>query len=124
MLSNRLDLTDRVAIEFGLSSGKTFKQIAKELRKSPSTISREVKANREHIRGSFFLNNDCRYALNSRVEYLIQSCGFGIERCGQSLRKIGFSALNGGVGCLDNLCQFAVVFGLCGGLRGVGLDRC
>ena len=66
MLSNRLDLTDRVAIEFGLSSGKTFKQIAKELHKSPSTISREVKANREHIRGSFFLNNDCRYARTCR----------------------------------------------------------
>ena len=62
MLSNRLDLTDRIAIEYGLSSGKTFEEIAEKLNKSTSTISREVKNNREFIRGSFFLGNDCRYS--------------------------------------------------------------
>lgn len=45
MLSNRIDLTDRIAIEYGLSAGKTFKEIAEKIHKSPSSVSREVKAN-------------------------------------------------------------------------------
>ena len=72
MLSNRLDLTDRIAIEYGLSSGKTFKQIAEELHKSPSSISREVKANREYIQGSFYLGNDCCYSKSCRKKNI---CG-------------------------------------------------
>lgn len=72
MLSNRLDLTDRIAIEYGLSSGKSFKQIADKLHKSLSTVSREVKANREFVHGAFFLGNDCRYARTCREKNI---CG-------------------------------------------------
>ena len=39
MLNNRLDLTDRIVIEYRLSSKKTFKQIAEELHKNPSSIT-------------------------------------------------------------------------------------
>ncbi len=83
MLSNRLDLTDRIAIEFGLSSGKTFKQIADKLHKSPSSIGREVKANREFIRGTFFLGNDCRYARTCKKKNICgdKSCGAYCIRC-------------------------------------------
>lgn len=83
MLSNRLDLTDRIAIEYGLSSGKTFKEIALKLGKSPSTISREVKNNREFIRGSFFLGNDCRYARTCRKKHVCGDsfCGTFCIRC-------------------------------------------
>lgn len=83
MLSNRLDLTDRIAIEFGLSSGKTFKQIAEKLHKSASSISREVKANREFIHGSFFLGNDCRYARTCKKKNVCgdKYCGTFCVRC-------------------------------------------
>ena len=83
MLSNRLDLTDRIAIEYGLSSGKTFKEIALKLGKSPSTVSREVKNNREFIRGSFFLGNDCRYARTCRKKHVCgdKFCGTYCIRC-------------------------------------------
>ncbi len=83
MLSNRLDLTDRIAIEYGLSSGKTFKEIALKLGKSPSTVSREVKNNREFIRGSFFLGNDCRYSRTCKKKHVCGDafCGTYCIRC-------------------------------------------
>lgn len=83
MLSNRLDLTDRIAIEYGLSSGKTFKEIALKLSKSPSTISREVRNNREFIRGSFFLGNDCRYSRTCKKKHVCGDdfCGTYCIRC-------------------------------------------
>lgn len=83
MLSNRLDLTDRIAIEYGLSSGKTFEEIAEKLNKSTSTISREVKNNREFIRGSFFLGNDCRYSRTCKKKHVCGDmfCGTYCIRC-------------------------------------------
>ena len=58
----QLTLSDRVAIEAGLCTGKTLKKIAEDIGKNPTTISREIKNNRSYIRGSFYLNNDCKYA--------------------------------------------------------------
>lgn len=83
MLSNRIDLTDRIAIEYGLSAGKNFKEIADKIQKSPSSISREVKANRQFIHGSFFLGNDCRYSRNCRKKHVCgdKFCGTYCIRC-------------------------------------------
>lgn len=83
MLSNRLDLTDRIAIEYGLCAGKTFKEIADTIQKSLSTVSREVKNNREFIRGSFFLGNDCRYSRSCRKKHVCgdKFCGTYCIRC-------------------------------------------
>ena len=58
----QLTLSDRVAIEAGLCTGKTLKKIAEDIGRNPTTISREIKTNRSYIHGSFFLNNDCKYA--------------------------------------------------------------
>jgi len=46
----RLSLTDREEISRGLSTGETQRSIALRLRRAPSTISREVKANDGHLR--------------------------------------------------------------------------
>lgn len=83
MLSNRIDLTDRIAIEYGLSAGKNFKEIADKIQKSPSSVSREVKANRQFIHGSFFLGNDCRYSRNCRKKHVCgdKFCGTYCIRC-------------------------------------------
>ncbi len=43
-----LTLSDRISIEAGLKEGLSFKCIAAELGKDPSTISKEVRA---HIHG-------------------------------------------------------------------------
>lgn len=58
----QLTLSDRVAIEAGLFTGKTLKKIAEDIGRNPTTISREIKTNRSYIHGSFYLNNDCKYA--------------------------------------------------------------
>lgn len=83
MLSNRIDLTDRIAIEYGLSAGQTFKEIAEKIHKSPSSVSREVKANRQFIHGNFFLGNDCRYSRNCRKKHVCgdKYCGTYCIRC-------------------------------------------
>lgn len=83
MLSNRLDLTDRIAIEYALCSGKSFKEIAKKLSKSPSTISREVLNNREFIHGTFFLGNDCRHSRSCKRMHVCgnKNCGKFCIRC-------------------------------------------
>ena len=54
MKGSQLNLSDRIAIEAGLCTGKTFKQIADSIHRSTSTVSREVINNREYIHGSFF----------------------------------------------------------------------
>lgn len=68
--SRQLDLSDRIAIEAGLCAGKSFKEIARRIRCSPSTVSREVMRNREFIHGSFFLNNNCRYASRCKKKHI------------------------------------------------------
>lgn len=83
MKSNRLDLSDRIAIEAGLCAGKSFTEIASKLKKSTSTVSREVKQNREYIRGQFFLHNDCVYARNCKKKNLCDEQCYGRQcvRC-------------------------------------------
>ena len=57
-----MDLTDRIVIEVGLLSGRSFQQISKELHRHPSTIKNEVMINRMHLPGTYYLGNDCRFA--------------------------------------------------------------
>lgn len=59
---SQLDLTDRIAIETGILLGDSFKKIASNLGRHPSTISGEVKRNRTFVKGSFYHGNNCRYA--------------------------------------------------------------
>ena len=61
-MSNQMTLTDRIAIEAGIAAGKTFKEIAARIRRNPTTISREIKANRTVIPATFYLGCDCRFA--------------------------------------------------------------
>jgi len=83
MYGNQLDLSDRIAIEAGLCTGKSFKEIAQRINRSTSTISREVKNNREYIRGSFPLNNDCRFTMTCRKKNICgdKRCSMYCMRC-------------------------------------------
>lgn len=47
----RLDRSERAAIERGLDKRKSCRQIARELRRSPSTVADEVARNRTVCRG-------------------------------------------------------------------------
>ena len=58
----QLDLSERLAIEVGLSRGESFKKIAKTIRRHPSTVSHEVLANRTFIHGYYYAGKDCQRA--------------------------------------------------------------
>ena len=59
----QLTLSDRVAIEAGLCTGKTLKKIAEDIGRNPTTISREIKTNRSYIHGSFYRNRQIKHTL-------------------------------------------------------------
>lgn len=61
-----MDLSDRHAIEIGLSMKHPFNRIARDLERHPSTIAREIKENRYFIPGNDFMGNDCRKARKCR----------------------------------------------------------
>lgn len=58
----QMDLSDRLIIEIGVSVHNSFKKIAKDLERHPSTVSKEIRENRYYIPGTDFLGNDCRKA--------------------------------------------------------------
>ena len=68
----RLTLSDRVSIEAGIYARKTFKEIAREIQKHPSTVSREIRNNRTLVTGTHSFGKDCRYATECKVKKL---CG-------------------------------------------------
>ena len=60
-----LTLDDRSALQAGLDQKKSFRAIAKELHKDPSTLAKEVKLNRTAYGRCFYTNsfgNLCKYA--------------------------------------------------------------
>ena len=76
--NKHLDLNARIVIEVGLRNGKSFKQIAGELGKNCSTISKEV---RNHLTfsktGSYNRNfNDCIHRKSCSAFGLCSSCAY------------------------------------------------
>ena len=60
--TKKMDLSDRAAIELGLCRKEDFRTIAEKIGRHPSTIAREVKANRSFTNGSYPFSNDCHEA--------------------------------------------------------------
>ena len=58
----QLTLSDRIAIEVGIYRKDSFKRIARELSRHPSTIAHEIKRNRTQIQGSYPFGSDCKHA--------------------------------------------------------------
>ena len=70
----QLTMSDRIVIEAKLSNKESFRQIAQELGRHPTTIATEVRQNRMMIIGRYPYGNDCRLATKCMVHYL---CGNG-----------------------------------------------
>ena len=68
----QMNLSDRIAIETGISNKDSFKKIGKLLHRHPSTIAHEIKENRTFIPGNYFLRKDCRF-VRQRVQHHV--CG-------------------------------------------------
>lgn len=79
----QMDLSDRIAIETGISNKDSFKKIGKLLRRHPSTIAHEIKENRTFIPGNYLLRKDCRF-VRQRVQHHVcgdESCEENCCRC-------------------------------------------
>lgn len=63
---NRITFKERVRIEAGIYAKKSFSQIAEELGRSTSSITREVKQNRIMIKSPYACRTDCVFAPNCR----------------------------------------------------------
>ena len=57
-LYGQMDLSDRIAIEAGISKGDSFRKIGELLHRHPTTIAHEVKTNRTWIHGCYAYNKD------------------------------------------------------------------
>lgn len=81
--TTRLTLSDRVAIEAGIYARKPFKDIAREIGKHPTTISREIKANRTLVPGERPYGKDCRYATECKFKNCCDApgCNMRCARC-------------------------------------------
>ena len=62
MNRNRLTLSDRIKIESGIYSKRTFEQIAESMNRATSTVSREVLNNRTLLTGERPRGKDCAFA--------------------------------------------------------------
>lgn len=58
----QLTLSERIAIEVGIYRKDSFKRIAREINRHPSTIAQEVLKNRTRIQGVYPFANDCKFA--------------------------------------------------------------
>ena len=67
-----LTISDRIAIEAGVYAGHTFSDIANKIKRSKSTISREIRSNRTLTIGEHPRGKDCSYAGDCRIQNL---CG-------------------------------------------------
>lgn len=61
---NRISFKERVRIEAGIYARKSFRQIAEELGRSTSSITREVKQNRIMVKSPYAFGTDCIYPPN------------------------------------------------------------
>lgn len=59
---NRITFKERVRIEAGIYAKESFSKIAKELGRSTSSITREVKQNRTKVKMPYLCGKDCIYA--------------------------------------------------------------
>ena len=77
---NRIILKERVRIEAGIYAKKSFGEIAEELGRSTSSITREVKQNRIMVKSPYTCGTDCVYPPNCRKTGL---CGdeYCTKRC-------------------------------------------
>ena len=82
--SGQIDLTDRLAIETGLSRGESFHEIADTIHRHPSTVSHEVLVNRTFIQGTYYFGKDCRYAHGCVKRNM---CGAAEESCHDYCKK-------------------------------------
>ena len=78
---NRITFKERVRIEAGIYAKESFSKIAKELDRSTSSITREVKQNRTKVKMPYLCGKDCIYATSCAKQHVC-----GDEYCSRKCR--------------------------------------
>lgn len=82
-MTKKIVFEERVKIEVGIIKEESFKSIAKDLGRSASSISREVKVNRIFEPESYHFNNNCLHAKDCIKIHLCgdMNCPFPCKTC-------------------------------------------
>ena len=78
---NRITFKERVRIEAGIYAKESFSKIAKELDRSTSSITREVKQNRTKVKMPYLCGKDCIYVTSCAKQHVC-----GDEYCSRKCR--------------------------------------
>lgn len=78
---NRITFKERVRIEAGIYAKESFSKIAKELDRSTSSITREVKQNRTKVKMPYLCGKDCIYVTSCAKHHVC-----GDEYCSRKCR--------------------------------------
>ena len=83
IMNKKINYSDRLSIEAGISAGESFKFIASKIGKHPSSIANEVNNNRTHIPAMSQHSNDCVYSATCSKTHLCGSttCPFPCKWC-------------------------------------------
>lgn len=83
IMNKKINYSDRLSIEAGISAGESFKFIASKIGKHPSSIANEVNNNRTHIPAMSQHSNDCVYSSTCSKTHLCGSttCPFPCKWC-------------------------------------------
>lgn len=79
--TGQMDLSDRIAIEAGISRGDSFRKIGELLHRHPTTIAHEVKANRTWLQGCYAYNKDCRQVRVNQERHVCGDADCGSNCC-------------------------------------------
>ena len=81
--NTHLSLQDRSVIQTGLSGHLPFKQIAAQIGKDPSTVSKEVRKHTEVLDiGAYGRGfNPCRFSMTCQKKFLCDRCIHAGKRC-------------------------------------------
>ena len=78
---NRITFKERVRIEAGIYAKESFSKIAKDLGRSTSSITREVKQNRIKVKTPYLMGRDCIYTSSCNQKHMCDD-----EYCSQKCR--------------------------------------
>jgi IS30 family transposase len=76
-----LTLSNRITIETMLKEKKSLKEIARELHKDPTTISKEIKLHRQFRSANWATPNSCKHKKTCRIKNLCNNRGKCYREC-------------------------------------------
>ena len=80
---NHLTFSERLTIETGNEKKLSFREIARLIRRHPTTVSKEILSNRIHISSNYPWQNDCQFAKSCKLKNVCgdEKCTYKCPQC-------------------------------------------